>query len=56
MAAMKHSTHWCNHLGKLAKSQHTSKMTQPQTGNGGRAEKERTWFSGREQDLLEGNE
>lgn len=34
MAVMKHSAHWRNHLGKLAKSQQTSKVTQPQTEKG----------------------
>lgn len=32
MALMEHSAHCCNRLGKLAEAQHTSRMSQPQTG------------------------
>ncbi len=31
MAIIERSAHWCNRLGKLAESQHTSYMTQLQT-------------------------
>lgn len=41
MALMEHSAHCCNRLGKLAESQHTSYMSQPQTERGGGAESER---------------
>lgn len=51
MALMEHSAHCCNRLGKLAEPQHTSHMSQPQTGTveskirGGR-ERERERESG----------
>ncbi len=55
MAMMEHSAHWCNRLGKLAESQHTSDMTQPQTEEGdrererfGRKQRETTGAAGRE--------
>lgn len=43
---MEHSVDWCNNLGKLAESQHTSKMTPPQTERAGRAKSEKVRLVG----------
>ncbi|CAK6951946.1 Hypothetical predicted protein [Scomber scombrus] len=39
---MQHSAHWCNRLGKLAESQHTSNVTQPQTEREGPSQDQAT--------------
>lgn len=52
MAIIEHSAHWCNRLGKLAESQHTSYMTQPNRERGGGAESAKARLGGRESERL----
>lgn len=57
MAMMEHSARWCNRLGKLAQSQHTSNMTTTNRERGrAESEKARLMKWERESGLVENKE